>query len=322
MLDTGAEKVWQHAPPPPRDGNTPLLQVCTSSSCGGPPICKCPHSQEELGEWLARWKHRDQRRHTEGSLRLFKVSSQGDGKNAVPIAASKVLQATVSDASKIDNNCYRWDLTIQGKNWLNLFGVTINTSSSWIFKITHIEEPVTPSIFHPHSSSWTAPPFRHSHHLQQCLLLGLVEIKVKAIPPSNRKESSSEPVCAEVRLDLGFKQYFYIPLQINTGVPVVTEGSSKDIEQQQLKGHPPTPVEQPTPYPGDQLTFAPHPGDLPSTFSPQHPWRLSQHSSSSSDDLGNLNMEGEDLTLQHVPIEDWGCSLTDEQSQNRNRGAP
>lgn len=27
----------------------------------------------------------------------------------------QVLQATVSDASKIDNNCYRWDLTIQGK---------------------------------------------------------------------------------------------------------------------------------------------------------------------------------------------------------------
>ena len=30
-----------------------------------------------------------------------------------------------------------------------------------------------------------------------------------------------------------------------------------------------------------------------------------------SDDLGDLNIEGEDLTLQHVPIEEWGCSLTD-----------
>ena len=30
-----------------------------------------------------------------------------------------------------------------------------------------------------------------------------------------------------------------------------------------------------------------------------------------SDDLGDLNIEGEDLTLQHVPIAEWGCSLTD-----------
>lgn len=29
-----------------------------------------------------------------------------------------------------------------------------------------------------------------------------------------------------------------------------------------------------------------------------------------SDDLGDLNIDGEDLTLQHDPIEDWGCSLT------------
>lgn len=71
-----------------------------------------------------------------------------------------------------------------------------------------------------------------------------------------------------------------------------------------------SPVEAATFAPlGNQPTFAP--GQLP-RFAPQHPWRLSQQSSSSSDDLGNLNMEGEDLTLQHVPIEDWGCSLTDE----------
>ena len=61
----------------------------------------------------------------------------------------------------------------------------------------------------------------------------------------------------------------------------------------------------------DKPTFAPEKQDQ-STFVPQHPWKLSQHSSSSSDDLDDLNMEGEDLTLQHVPIEDWGISLTDE----------
>ena len=30
-----------------------------------------------------------------------------------------------------------------------------------------------------------------------------------------------------------------------------------------------------------------------------------------SDDLDDLNIEGEDSTLQHVPIEEWGCSLSD-----------
>lgn len=92
--------------------------------------------------------------------------------------------------------------------------MTISSSSSWIFKITHIEEPVIPSIFHPHSSSWVAPPFRHAPKLRQCLLLGLVEIKVKAIPPSNKKQQLSS-ISAEVRLDLGFEQFFCITLQAN-----------------------------------------------------------------------------------------------------------
>ena len=46
-------------------------------------------------------------------------------------------------------------------------------------------------------------------------------------------------------------------------------------------------------------------------FVPQHKWNLS-HGSSSSEELGMLNIEGEDTTLQHVPIEDWGCSLTED----------
>ena len=39
-----------------------------------------------------------------------------------------------------------------------------------------------------------------------------------------------------------------------------------------------------------------------------HSWTMG---SDFSDELGDLNIEGEDLTLQHVPIEEWGCSLTD-----------
>lgn len=31
-----------------------------------------------------------------------------------------------------------------------------------------------------------------------------------------------------------------------------------------------------------------------------------------SSDEFDLNIEGEDQTLQHVPIEDWGCTLSDE----------
>lgn len=99
------------------------------------------------------------------------------------------------------------------QNSLSLFGVTITSSSSWVFKITHIEEPVAPSIFHPHSSSWTAPPLHSNNKLRQCLFLGLVEIKVKAIPPSNKKASDMSGV---VRLDLGFKQYISIPLVAET----------------------------------------------------------------------------------------------------------
>ena len=106
------------------------------------------------------------------------------------------------------------------QNSLSLFGVTISSSSSWVFKITHIEEPVAPSVFHPHSSSWTAPPLHHNNKLRQCLFLGLVEIKVKAIPPSNKKVSDISGV---VRLDLGFKQYVSIPLVVETKGETVTK---------------------------------------------------------------------------------------------------
>ena len=43
----------------------------------------------------------------------------------------------------------------------------------------------------------------------------------------------------------------------------------------------------------------------------QQKWNLS-NGSSSSEELGILNIEGEDTTFQHVPIEDWGCSLTED----------
>lgn len=107
--------------------------------------------------------------------------------------------------------CVCCDVVLQ--NSLSLFGVAITSPSSWVFKITHIEEPVAPSIFHPHSSSWTAPPLHHNNKLRQCLFLGLVEIKVKAIPPSNKKVSDISGV---VRLDLGFKQYISVPLVAET----------------------------------------------------------------------------------------------------------
>lgn len=61
----------------------------SSSVCGGQLHCKRPHSEVELGEWLARWKHRDQCR-KEGSLRPIRASPQGDRGDAIPISASKV----------------------------------------------------------------------------------------------------------------------------------------------------------------------------------------------------------------------------------------
>ena len=42
-----------------------------------------------------------------------------------------------------------------------------------------------------------------------------MEIKVKAIPSSSGKKVSTGPE-AEVRLDLGFKQFFYIELNTST----------------------------------------------------------------------------------------------------------
>lgn len=91
--------------------------------------------------------------------------------------------------------------------------MTVRSSASWVFKITRIEEKVTPSVFHPHSTSWMAPPLNRNHQLRQCLLLGSVEVTVKAIPPSNRKLSS---VSAQVLLDLGYKECYYIDLEADT----------------------------------------------------------------------------------------------------------
>lgn len=97
--------------------------------------------------------------------------------------------------------------------------MTIDSNSSWTFKITEIEETITPSVFHPHSPSWTAPPApslcRGHVQVRQCLLLGSVEIRVKAIPPSGSNKRLS-PMTADVRLDLGYHQYFYIELKAST----------------------------------------------------------------------------------------------------------
>ena len=51
---------------------------------------------------------------------------------------------------------------------------------------------------------------------------------------------------------------------------------------------------------------------LPAELQEQQPHVGWQLSSSSSDELGMPNIEGEDLTLIHVPIEDLGFSLTGE----------
>ena len=40
--------------------------------------------------------------------------------------------------------------------------------------------------------------------------------------------------------------------------------------------------------------------------------RLAEWALSDSSDEFDLNIEGEDQTLQHVPIEDWGCTLSDD----------
>ena len=40
--------------------------------------------------------------------------------------------------------------------------------------------------------------------------------------------------------------------------------------------------------------------------------RLAEWELSGSSDEFDLNIEGEDQALQHVPIEDWGCTLSDD----------
>ena len=104
------------------------------------------------------------------------------------------------------------------QNWLNLFGVMLKSSSSWVFKITRIEEAVTPSVFHPHSTSWSAPPFNRTQQLRQCLLLGSVEVTIKAIPPSNKKSAAAAAgqASVEVLLDVGYKQCLCIDLRVGT----------------------------------------------------------------------------------------------------------
>lgn len=46
--------------------------------------------------------------------------------------------------------------------------------------------------------------------MKQCLLLGSVELTVKAIPPRNKAEAD---ISAEVRLDLGHKEYVFIEVK-------------------------------------------------------------------------------------------------------------
>lgn len=103
------------------------------------------------------------------------------------------------------------------QNWLNLFGVIIKSSSAWVFKITRVEETITPSVFHPHSTSWSAPPLNRTHQVRQCLLLGSVEVTVKAIPPSNKKSATAGcgQASAELLLDVGYKQCLLIDLRVN-----------------------------------------------------------------------------------------------------------
>ena len=59
----------------------------------------------------------------------------------------------------------------------------------------------------------------------------------------------------------------------------------------------------------EDTPLLPLPAELQEQQQPHVGWQLS---SSSSDELGMPNIEGEDLTLIHVPIEDLGFSLTGE----------
>ena len=59
----------------------------------------------------------------------------------------------------------------------------------------------------------------------------------------------------------------------------------------------------------EDTPLLPLPAELQQQQQPHVGWQLS---SSSSDELGMPNIEGEDLTLIHVPIEDLGFSLTGE----------
>ena len=68
-------------------------------------------------------------------------------------------------------------------------------------------------MFHPHSNSWLAPPYNRNHQLRQCLLLGTVEVTVKAIPPSNKRLSA---ISGQVLLDLGYEQCFSIDLEADS----------------------------------------------------------------------------------------------------------
>ena len=103
--------------------------------------------------------------------------------------------------------------------------MTVYSPSSWTFKITRIEETITPSVFHPHSSLWSAP-FLHGHKLRQCLLLGSVELTVKAIPPSNGKDDTPS---GKVTLDLGYKQCLFIELKETTEKGEIFEGGLRFI---------------------------------------------------------------------------------------------
>ena len=61
-----------------------------SPNCVGAPQCSRPHSQEQLGEWQARIKHRQQRRRTRAHLESLPSPALDSPTSCVPMTSIPV----------------------------------------------------------------------------------------------------------------------------------------------------------------------------------------------------------------------------------------
>ena len=98
-------------------------------------------------------------------------------------------------------NVQTLSLYLSLQNWQSMHGVSCQTLTPSVFRITRIEGDTFFTI-QPKNLSWKARSVNHA------ILLGRITITIKATPASVGSYST------QVHLDLGFHQFLYLNLEL------------------------------------------------------------------------------------------------------------